>query len=65
MENFTGWDIAILAIAAYIAIVTLVRLMRMRREEVVARLQAQVVAEQERKRAEARGAKRKKHESIL
>ena len=51
MDNLSGWDIAILVIAAYVAIVTLVRLMRHRRDTEVARLQAQVALEQRRKRA--------------
>ncbi len=53
MGNLSGWDVAILGVAAYVAIVTLVRLMRQRRDEEVARLQVRVAQEQRRKRADA------------
>ena len=55
--NFSSWDVVILAVAAYISIATLVRLMRQRRDQVVNRLQIQVVAEQKRQRIAARRAK--------
>ena len=54
MSNLSGWDLLILAIAAYIAMVTLVRLMRRRRDEEVARLQVQVAVQLRRKRAAER-----------
>ncbi len=53
MGNLSGWDVAILGVAAYVAIVTLVRLMRQRRDEEVARLQVRVAHAQRRKRADA------------
>ena len=60
MSNLSGWDVAILAVAAYISIVSLVRLMRHRRDDVVARLQVQVEAAQKRKRVEERRAKQRR-----
>jgi hypothetical protein len=54
MAEMNAWDVAILLVAAYIAVLTLVRLMRGRRDVVVAQLQTEVAAQQERKRAERR-----------
>ncbi len=54
MLGLSGWDVAVLAIAAYLSIVTLVRLMQHRRDQVVARLKTQVAAERARKAAEER-----------
>lgn len=60
MDNLSGSDVIILAIAAYVAIVTLVRLMQHRRDEVVARLQLEVAQEQRRQRSAAQQEQRKK-----
>jgi type II secretory pathway pseudopilin PulG len=46
MANLDGWDMALLAVAAYIAVVSLVRLMRARRRAVVAELQREVLRQQ-------------------
>ena len=54
MANLTAWDGAILAVAVYIAVISLVRLMRVRRDAIVAQLQTEVVAQQERQRQEKR-----------
>lgn len=63
MSEFSGWDVAIITLAAYISIVTLVRLMRHRRDEIVARYQIQIATEQRRKRiAERRERKRQSRE---
>lgn len=52
MGEFSGWNLAVLLIAAYVAIVTLVGLMRRRRDEVISDLRDQV--DRERKRAAKR-----------
>ena len=54
MADMTAWDVAILLIAAYCAVVSLVRLMRMRRDAIVAQLQAEVASQQDHRRAERR-----------
>jgi len=54
MADLTAWEVAILAVAAYVAIVTLVRLMRRRRDTVIAELQAEVATQQGRKRGARR-----------
>ncbi len=60
MPKFSGWDLAILTVAAYVAIVTLVRLMRQCRDEAVARLQLQVTMEQRRRRLAEKQMRRQK-----
>ncbi|MFO7904805.1 MAG: hypothetical protein ACQESR_31120 [Planctomycetota bacterium] len=66
MSNLSAADMAILAVAAYISLMTLVRLLRHRRDQVVARYQALVLAARKRKAAaerrkprESRGANEK------
>ena len=54
MAHMHGWEVAIWLVAAYLAVKSLVRLMRHRRDQLVAELQTQVVAERARKRAEKR-----------
>lgn len=54
MSNLSGADMAILAVAAYISLMTLVRLLRYRRDQVVARYQALVLAARKRKAAAER-----------
>ena len=42
MNDWNRWDFALLALAGYIAVIALVRLMLARREQVVARLRAEL-----------------------
>jgi hypothetical protein len=57
MAKMSLWDVAVLLVAAYLSIVTLVRLMRFRRDQLIAKLQAEVAAEQKRKRDRERRAR--------
>jgi hypothetical protein len=59
MSNLSGWDVAILVVAAYISVISLVRLMRARRDEVVANYQIQIAEEQQRQKVERLRQKRK------
>ncbi len=52
MGNMDGWDIALLAAAAYIAVTALVRLMIRRRDQLVDRFQAEVEEERDRQKRE-------------
>lgn len=52
MSDLSGWDVAILAVAAYISIVALVRLMRKRRDEVVNQYQRQIADAKQQQRIE-------------
>jgi hypothetical protein len=54
MAGMSGWDWALLVIAAYISTVSLVRLLRHRRDEVLSQLRQQIALERKRKRAAAR-----------
>ena len=47
MNGLDAWDLAILAVAAYISVVTLVRMMRRRREGLVDNLMEQVKVEKQ------------------
>ena len=44
MDWLTRWDLALLAVAAYVAVMSLVRLMRARRDQLIADVQRQVKA---------------------
>ena len=52
MGNMDGWDIALLAAAAYIALTALVRLMLRRRDEAIGRFRQQLAQEQRRREAD-------------
>jgi hypothetical protein len=50
-QSMDPWDVALLAVAAYIAVVALVRLMVYHRDKLVAQFRAQVAAEHHRQEA--------------
>ncbi|MCU0960708.1 MAG: hypothetical protein MUF48_11440 [Pirellulaceae bacterium] len=53
MADMTGWDVAILAVAAYVAVISLVRLMRARRDALVAQVRGELMAQRQRKARDA------------
>ena len=53
MDWLSRWDLALLAVAAYVAVMSLVRLMRARRDQLVADVQRQVQARKKQARAAA------------
>lgn len=57
MEWLTRWDIALLAIAAYVAVMSLVRLMTRRRDELVADVERQLKAQRGERKNKPDGAK--------
>ncbi|MFW6170240.1 MAG: hypothetical protein ACODAD_07100 [Planctomycetota bacterium] len=59
MWNLSGTDMAILAVAGYVSLMSLVRLLRCRRDQVIARYQALVLAARKRKAAAERQRKRR------
>ena len=50
----SGWDAALLAVAAFLAVVVLVRLMLQQRDTIVAKLRSDIAQEQQRQKAENR-----------
>lgn len=57
MLDLQGWEIALLAVAAFVAITSLIRLMRVRRDQVTNELLQQAEAEQRRQQEADRRAK--------
>jgi hypothetical protein len=57
--SLQGWEIGLLAAAAFIAITAIVRLMRQRRDQLTQELLRQAEAEHRRKQEEERKAKAK------
>lgn len=47
MQWLSRWDVILLLIAAYVAVMSLVRLMRRRRDQVVAEVERQLIAQRE------------------
>ena len=65
MFGLDGWDIAIIAVAAYISVTALVRLMHRRRDALVDDIGRQVETEVQRRREQKKQQKRKKlHDQI-
>jgi hypothetical protein len=58
MVGMDAWDAVILAVAAYVAVMALVRLMSVQRRKVTEQLEAEVEAEQRRRRAEEKAQRR-------
>ncbi len=58
-----GWEIALLACAAFIAVTALVRLMRLRRDELMSQLLRQAEEEHRQKSKAERKAQKKEHRS--
>ena len=57
MLNLQGWEIGLLAVAAFVAVTALVRLMQVRRNQLTNELLAQAEAEHRRKQEDERKAK--------
>jgi hypothetical protein len=55
--NLQGWEIGLLAVAAFVAITAMVRLMRQRRDQLTNELLSQAEAEHRRQAEEERKAK--------
>ena len=51
MENMDGWNLVLLAVAAYVAVVTLARMMIRRRDQLMARFRREVEREKGRRAA--------------
>lgn len=54
MGSMDAWDVALLAVAAYVAVLALVRLMIRRRDELLEQFRREVKKEKKRKEAEER-----------
>ena len=52
MENMDGWNLVLLAVAAYVAVVTLARMMIRRRDQLMGRFRREVEKEKRRRAAE-------------
>ena len=52
MGSMDGWDVALLAAAAYVAVTALVRLMIRRRDKAVSEFRKQLAEEKQRREAE-------------
>ena len=63
MGSMDRWDIALLAVVAYVAVMALVRLMAKRRDQMFGELKEQVKAEQSRKWVEEKEKKRREREN--
>lgn len=59
MLPLQGWELALLAVAAFVALAALVRLMRIRSDQLTQELLLQADSEHQHKREEDRKAKRK------
>jgi len=61
--NLQGWEIGLLAVAAFVAVTALIRLMQVRRNQLTNELLAQAEAEHRHKQEEERKAKIQKKAS--